>query len=30
MLIEEANLFIEAAHACDARLAGALTGGVAM
>jgi sulfite reductase (ferredoxin) len=29
-LIEEANLFIEAAYACDARLAGALTGGVRM
>ncbi|MEM7530808.1 MAG: nitrite/sulfite reductase [Chloroflexota bacterium] len=27
-LIEEANLFIEAAHACDARMAGALVGGV--
>ncbi len=27
-LVEEANLFIEAAHACDARLAGALAGGV--
>ena len=27
-LIEEANLFIEAAHACDARLAGASAGGV--
>lgn len=30
MLVEEANLFIEAAHACDARLAGVVTGGVAM
>ncbi len=29
-IIEEANLFIEAAHACDARLAGVVTGGVAM
>lgn len=29
-LIEEANLFIEAAHACDARLAGALAGGVTL
>lgn len=29
-LIEEANLFIEAAHACDARLAGVVTGGVAL
>lgn len=29
-LVEEANLFIEACHACDARLAGALTGGVAL
>jgi sulfite reductase (ferredoxin) len=29
-LIEEANLFIEAAHACDARLAGVVMGGVAM
>lgn len=29
-LVEEANLFIEAAHACDARLAGAMTGGVKM
>jgi sulfite reductase (ferredoxin) len=28
--IEEANLFIEAAHACDARLAGVVTGGVTM
>ncbi len=27
-LAEEANLFIEACHACDARMAGALTGGV--
>jgi sulfite reductase (ferredoxin) len=27
-LVEEANLFIEACHACDARLAGALAGGV--
>lgn len=27
-LIEEARLFIEAAHACDARIAGATTGGV--
>ena len=27
-LIEEANLFIEAAHACDARLAGASAGGI--
>ncbi|MEM7130181.1 MAG: nitrite/sulfite reductase [Chloroflexota bacterium] len=27
-LVEEANLFIEAAHACDARMAGALAGGV--
>jgi hypothetical protein len=27
-LIEEANLFIEACHACDARIAGATTGGV--
>lgn len=27
-LIEEAQLFIEAAHACDARMAGATTGGV--
>ncbi len=27
-LIEEANLFIEAAHACDARLASASSGGV--
>lgn len=27
-LVEEANLFIEAAHACDARLAGASAGGV--
>lgn len=27
-LVEEANLFIEAAHACDARMAGALNGGV--
>jgi sulfite reductase (ferredoxin) len=27
-LIEEANLFIEACHACDARLSGATTGGV--
>lgn len=27
-LIEETRLFIEAAHACDARMAGALTGGV--
>jgi sulfite reductase (ferredoxin) len=30
MQIEEANLFIEAAHACDARLAGVVTGGVTM
>jgi sulfite reductase (ferredoxin) len=29
-LIEEANLFIEAAHAADARLAGVVTGGVTM
>jgi sulfite reductase (ferredoxin) len=29
-LVEEANLFIEACHACDARLAGALAGGVAL
>jgi sulfite reductase (ferredoxin) len=29
-LIEQANLFVEAVHACDARLAGALTGGVTM
>ncbi|MDQ4074747.1 MAG: nitrite/sulfite reductase [Chloroflexota bacterium] len=29
-LIEEAQLFIEAAHACDARMAGAATGGVVM
>jgi sulfite reductase (ferredoxin) len=29
-LIEEANLFIEAAHACDARLAGVVTGGVSL
>ncbi|HMN27540.1 MAG TPA: hypothetical protein PKE45_05235, partial [Caldilineaceae bacterium] len=29
-LIEEANLFIEAAHACDARLAGVVTGGVTL
>lgn len=28
--IEEANLFIEAAHAADARLAGVVTGGVSM
>ncbi len=27
-LVGEAQLFIEAAHACDARLAGATTGGV--
>lgn len=27
-LLGEANLFIEAAHACDARMAGALAGGV--
>lgn len=29
-LIEEANLFIEACHACDARMAGALAGGVSL
>lgn len=29
-LVEETNLFIEACHACDARLAGALAGGVAL
>ncbi|MBK8905908.1 MAG: nitrite/sulfite reductase [Anaerolineaceae bacterium] len=29
-LVEEANLFIEACHACDARLAGALAGGVSL
>jgi sulfite reductase (ferredoxin) len=29
-LIEETNLFIEACHACDARMAGATTGGVRM
>lgn len=29
-LVEEANLFIEAAHACDARMAGATTGGVSL
>lgn len=29
-IIEEANLFIEAAHACDARLAGVVTGGVTL
>jgi sulfite reductase (ferredoxin) len=29
-LIDEANLFIEACHACDARIAGATTGGVRM
>jgi sulfite reductase (ferredoxin) len=29
-LVEEANLFIEAAHAADARLAGVVTGGVTM
>jgi sulfite reductase (ferredoxin) len=29
-LIEEANLFIEACHACEARMAGAMTGGVKM
>jgi sulfite reductase (ferredoxin) len=29
-LIEETNLFIEACHACDARLAGALAGGVSL
>ncbi|MDX1413586.1 MAG: nitrite/sulfite reductase [Candidatus Promineifilaceae bacterium] len=29
-LVEEANLFIEACHACDARLAGAQAGGVAI
>lgn len=29
-LIEEARLFIEAAHACDARLAGAVAGGVSL
>ena len=27
-LIEEANLFIEAAHACDARLASTSAGGI--
>lgn len=29
-LVDEAQLFIEATHACDARLAGAVTGGVSM
>jgi len=29
-LVEEANLFIEACHACDARMAGALAGGVTL
>jgi sulfite reductase (ferredoxin) len=29
-LVEEAQLFIEACHACDARMAGALAGGVAL
>ncbi|MAU01749.1 MAG: sulfite reductase [Anaerolineaceae bacterium] len=29
-LVEETNLFIEACHACDARLAGALAGGVSL
>lgn len=29
-VVEETNLFIEACHACDARLAGALAGGVSL
>ncbi|NJN83178.1 MAG: hypothetical protein HC802_13440 [Caldilineaceae bacterium] len=29
-LVEEANLFIEAAHACDARMAGTTIGGVTL
>jgi sulfite reductase (ferredoxin) len=29
-LLDEANLFIEACHACDARLAGTVAGGVSL